>query len=51
MLTLHQKALVYLILILATIVWRWPVGILMTFFFIDVNHHIPIRYPIENDPE
>lgn len=51
MLTIHQKALLYIIMLLATAIWIWPVAILMTFFFVDVNGHIPIRYPLDHDPE
>lgn len=51
MLTIHQKVLVYIILTLATIIFTWPVGLLMTTFFFDINGHLPIRYPLDHDPE
>lgn len=49
--TLHQKILLYLIMILATAIFMWPVGVLMTTFFFDVGGHIPIKYPDSDDPE
>lgn len=48
--TIHQKVLVYIILLLATAIFMWPVGVLMTTFFFDINGHIPVKYPLD-DPE
>ena len=41
--TLHQKALVYLLGISGWLLFSWPSGPLMLFFIADMNGDIPLR--------
>lgn len=49
MITIRQKALVYVIALLASYLFTWPIGLMMTLFFFDVNGHLPLITANHND--
>lgn len=48
MITIYQKGLIYLIGLIASYLFTWPAGLIMTLFFFDVNGHLPL---ITNQPD
>ncbi len=41
--TRHQKILIYVIGLLVSYLFIWPVGFLALFFFADMDHQFPTR--------